>query len=254
MIEPRAVYRYVTGIGDNFNHYIRFDQRDIIAANEMLLSLTNRLYAKRGDNIEEILTWELTQKRYFDPTFGGASPRERATSSRRPRTPRHTRSWWDRGMSPIVSKLRASPIGGVGVEWRADYDPFFRSVVDSNLSLYYRWNQYSVQAGQQHGAQSARRAGAIGESIHGRLRPGRRQPPRPQCGILRRLRLPPALCCTRHRRSRTTRIAAASACSSVESRAGVRDETLFRIAFLDRERRDIRDIAEAGPYLLMHRF
>ena len=40
--------------------------------NDLLLSLTNRIYAKRGDTVQEIFTWELMQKRYFDPTFGVA--------------------------------------------------------------------------------------------------------------------------------------------------------------------------------------
>jgi ribosomal protein S18 acetylase RimI-like enzyme len=32
----------------------------------------NRVFAKRGDTVQEIFTWQLGQKRYFDPTFGGA--------------------------------------------------------------------------------------------------------------------------------------------------------------------------------------
>ena len=73
VIEPRAVYRYVTGIGTDFNRFIRFDERDLLSdTNEVLLSITNRVYAKRGDTVQEILTWDVMQKRYFDPTFGGA--------------------------------------------------------------------------------------------------------------------------------------------------------------------------------------
>src|SRR5208337_1236812 len=73
VIEPRATYRYVTGIGTDFNRYIGFDETDLLAnTNELQLSLTNRVYAKRGDSVLEIFTWELKQKRYFDPTFGGA--------------------------------------------------------------------------------------------------------------------------------------------------------------------------------------
>ena len=73
VIEPRVTYRYVTGIGDDFVRFIRFDENDLTAnTNELLLSLANRIYAKRGNTVEEIFTWELSQKRYFDPTFGGA--------------------------------------------------------------------------------------------------------------------------------------------------------------------------------------
>ena len=73
VIEPRVTYRYVTGIGDDFVRFIRFDENDLASnTNELLISIANRIYAKRGNTVEEIFTWELSQKRYFDPTFGGA--------------------------------------------------------------------------------------------------------------------------------------------------------------------------------------
>ena len=78
VIEPRAVYRYVNGIGEDFNRFIRFGERDILSnTNAVLLSLANRVYAKRGEAVAEILTWEVMQKRYFDPTFGGVLSRTR---------------------------------------------------------------------------------------------------------------------------------------------------------------------------------
>src|SRR6185503_19386612 len=50
VIEPRATYRYVTGIGTDFNKFIRFDESDLLSnTNEVELSLTNRVYAKRGN-------------------------------------------------------------------------------------------------------------------------------------------------------------------------------------------------------------
>ena len=86
VIEPRATYRYVTGVGDEFNRIIRFDQTDLLTdTNEVELSLTNRIYAKRGDSVQEIFTWEVAQKRYFDPTFGGRSSPASATCSPAPR-------------------------------------------------------------------------------------------------------------------------------------------------------------------------
>jgi LPS-assembly protein len=46
VIEPRVVYRYVTGV-NNFQQIIRFDARDILTnTNEVEYSVTNRLYAK----------------------------------------------------------------------------------------------------------------------------------------------------------------------------------------------------------------
>src|SRR5581483_5671772 len=73
VIEPRATYRYVSGIGSDFNRFIRFDETDLLSnTSELELSLTNRVYARRGNAVAEIFTWQLWQKRFFDPTFGGA--------------------------------------------------------------------------------------------------------------------------------------------------------------------------------------
>ena len=88
VIEPRATYHYVTGMGDDFNRFIRFDETDLLAnTNEVEISLTNRIYAKRGDSVQEIFTWEVAQKRYFDPTFGGALGLRRAQRLRQHRGP-----------------------------------------------------------------------------------------------------------------------------------------------------------------------
>src|SRR5215467_10415206 len=47
VIEPRIVYRYVTGI-NNFDRILRFDARDVLSdTNEVEYALVNRIYAKR---------------------------------------------------------------------------------------------------------------------------------------------------------------------------------------------------------------
>ena len=46
-MEPRVVYRYVAGV-DNFDHLLRFDERDIVSdTNEVEYSIVNRLFSKR---------------------------------------------------------------------------------------------------------------------------------------------------------------------------------------------------------------
>ncbi len=149
VIEPRATYRYVTGIGTDFNRYIRFDETDLLAnTNELELSLTNRIYAKRGDVVQEIFTWELSQKRYFDPTFGGALvPGVRNVFTESADLTAYGFLTEPRGTSPVVSLLRASPISGVGIQWQADYDPRYSALVDSFVSVDYRWQKYYISAG-----------------------------------------------------------------------------------------------------------
>jgi LPS-assembly protein len=149
VIEPRATYRYVTGIGDDFNRFIRFDETDLLSnTNELELSLTNRIYAKRGDSVQEIFTWELLQKRYFDPTFGGAlAPGVRNVFESTADLTGYAFLVGPRSTSPVVSLLRTNPIGGLGMQWQADYDPRQHGIVDSTLSVDYRWQKYFVSAG-----------------------------------------------------------------------------------------------------------
>ncbi len=149
VIEPRATYRYVTGIGSDFDRFIRYDETDLLSnTNELELSLTNRIYAKRGDSVLEIFTWELLQKRYFDPTFGGALiPGVRNVFESTADLTGYAFLDNPRSASPVVSLLRMSPINGLGIQWQADYDPGTRAIVDSTLSVDYRWQKYFVSAG-----------------------------------------------------------------------------------------------------------
>ncbi len=149
VIEPRLTYRYVTGIGTDYERFIRFDENDLLSnTNELLIGLTNRIYAKRGNAVQEIFTWELFQKRYFDPTFGGAlvDGVRNVVASTSDLTA-YAFLVGPRSTSPVVSLFRASPITGLGVQWQADYDARRGSVVDSSLSVDYRWGHYFVSAG-----------------------------------------------------------------------------------------------------------
>jgi LPS-assembly protein len=150
VIEPRATYRYVTGIGTDYVRFIRFDETDLRSnTNELLLSLANRIYAKRGNNVEEIFTWELFQKRYFDPTFGGALLNGRRNVIY-PAADLAAYAFLvgPRNYSPVVSLFRASPINGLGIQWQADYDPYGnRGLVNSSLAVDYRVRKYFVSAG-----------------------------------------------------------------------------------------------------------
>jgi LPS-assembly protein len=150
VIEPRATYRYVGGIGDDYTRFIRFDETDLASnTNELLLSIANRIYARRGDSVEEIFSWEVFQKRYFDPTFGGAlvagqrnviAPTADLTAYAFLVGPRST--------SPVVSLMRFGPVHGLGFRWQTDYDPRLGRIVDSSVAIDYRFAKYFVSAGQ----------------------------------------------------------------------------------------------------------
>jgi LPS-assembly protein len=153
VIEPRATYRYVTGIGTDYDRFVRFDQSELLSnTNELELSLTNRIYAKRGDNVQEIFTWELLQKRYFDPTFGGAlvagQPNVFMASAD---LTAYAFLVGPRSSSPVASVLRATPLAGslgsVSFNWQTDYDPRYHSIVDSYFSVDYHYQKYFISAG-----------------------------------------------------------------------------------------------------------
>jgi LPS-assembly protein len=149
VIEPRATYRYVTGVGKDFERFIRFDDTDLLTdTNEVEISLTNRIFAKRGDAVDEIFLWQLGQKRFFDQTFGGALVEGRRnvfeTSAN---FAAYSFLLGPRSASPVTSMMRISPIAGLGVVWQSDFDPRTRGIVDSAFTVDYRWREYTVSAG-----------------------------------------------------------------------------------------------------------
>jgi LPS-assembly protein len=150
VIEPRATYEYVTGIGQDFNKVIRFDQTDLLSnTNQVTFSLTNRLYAKRGDDVSEIFSWELSGARYFDPTFGGAIiPGQRNVLLSQIELTPFAFLDGPRTYSPIVSALRASPKWNIAFEWRTDYDPARHGIVASSASADWRKGAFFVSVGQ----------------------------------------------------------------------------------------------------------
>ncbi|MGC2172145.1 MAG: LPS assembly protein LptD [Candidatus Sulfotelmatobacter sp.] len=176
VIEPRAVYRFVTGV-NNFANVLKFDERDILTdTHEVEYGFVTRLYAKRtsgkpegcdtimsaltvggpapestipwqhanplasppcqtGPPVRELVTWELAQKYFLDPTFGGALiPGQRnvftttadLTGIAFLSEPRH--------LSPLVSRLRVETSSRTDAEWDLDYD-FQNNRVDASTLL-----------------------------------------------------------------------------------------------------------------------
>jgi LPS-assembly protein len=123
-IEPDVVYRYVNGVND-FGGIIRFDQEDTLTdTNEIQYGITNRLFRKRKDgSAEELLTWRLAQKYYFDPTFGGAIvPGQRNVFEALDDLTPFPFADGIRRMSPVVSDLTINPGGTYDAEFIEDYD------------------------------------------------------------------------------------------------------------------------------------
>ncbi len=148
VVEPRASFRKVSGVED-FDRIIRFDETELVAdTTEAELSLTNRLLTKRDGQVYEWASWEVWQRRYFDPDFGGAVVRGRrnVVASAIDLT---GYAFLDgpRRYSPVVSALRLHPTTGFGLEWRSDYDPLRQKVVNSGLTADARFSKYFVSVG-----------------------------------------------------------------------------------------------------------
>jgi len=148
VIEPRVSYRYVSGIRD-FDEIVRFDSTDLVSnTNQLEISLTNRVYAKRGSDVWEVFTWQLWQQRYFDPTFGGAVvPGQRNVVLSSVELTPYAFLNGPRNYSPVVSAIWVSPKPGWRFEWRTDYDPLVKKVVDSSFSSDLRKGNFFLSAG-----------------------------------------------------------------------------------------------------------
>ena len=150
VVEGEATYEYVTGV-NAFQKIIHFDETDVVSNTKQLtLSLTNRLYKKDKDgNVSEILTWQISQARFFDPTFGGAVvagqrnvvvAAEEITSLPFLDGPR--------SYSPVVSLLRMTLFPVFGIDWRTDYDPLRHKFVDNSVAANVRYHLVGVSIGE----------------------------------------------------------------------------------------------------------
>lgn len=148
VIETRASVRHAAGVND-FNRVVLFDSTDLVAnSSEVEVSIANRLYTKdKAGTAKEVMSWELWQRRYLDPTFGGAivPGRRNVIDSSVGLTPF---AFLDgtRHYSPIVSSFRLQP-NRVGIEWRSDYDPARMRFVNSTFTADSRWSNYYLSAG-----------------------------------------------------------------------------------------------------------
>ncbi len=148
VVEPRAELRYVSGIGSDFSKTIRFDDIDLLTdTKELEISVANRLFVKRASgDVQEVVSWEVKQARYFDPTFGGAvvAGQRNVIASSESITPF---AFLDgpRNYSPINSTLRFQD--KFGVQWTTDYDPLRSRITDTGLTIDVRFSRWFVSTG-----------------------------------------------------------------------------------------------------------
>lgn len=124
-IEPDIQYSYVNGVND-FGRIIRFDEDDTLTdTNEVEYGVTQRLYRKTDDgDAEELVSWQLAQKYFFDPTFGGALvPGQRNVFQTLVDLTPFAFADEPRRFSPIVSDLTIEPGKRYDTQFILNYDP-----------------------------------------------------------------------------------------------------------------------------------
>ena len=124
-VEPYITYRDVNGVND-FGRFLRFDEDDTITdTNELEYGIKQRLFRRTGeDGADELVTWRLAEKYFFDPTFGGAlvpgqpnvfQTLDTFTPFAFADVPRH--------FSPIASDLKIEPGKRFDTQFLVNYDP-----------------------------------------------------------------------------------------------------------------------------------
>ena len=187
VIEPRMHYDYVNGVS-NFADVVRFDSTDVLSnTNEIEYGVVNRIYAKRlnpdtsdcdvqamstlnvgappqvgavpweapapekqrcATGPREVVSWEIAQKYYFDPTFGGAFvPGERnvftSTVDFTGVAFLNTR----RNFAPIISRLRVETSLRTNTEWDLDYDTKTGQINGSTALVNYHYGPFTIGGG-----------------------------------------------------------------------------------------------------------
>jgi len=123
VIEPDVTYRYVTGVND-FGSILRFDEYDTLTdTNELEYSVTQRLFHGTPSGTDEVASWTVSQKYYFDPTFGGALvPGQRNVFQAVDSLSPFAFADGVRRFSPVTSDLRISPNSRYEIELIQDFD------------------------------------------------------------------------------------------------------------------------------------
>jgi LPS-assembly protein len=101
-----------------------------------------------GPPVREVITWELAQKYYLDPTFGGALvPGTRNVFAATVDLTGNAFLNDARRLSPLISRLRIQPTSRIDGEWDLDYDVKKGRIDASTALLSYRFGLFTFGGG-----------------------------------------------------------------------------------------------------------
>jgi LPS-assembly protein len=160
VIEPELTYHFVDGIGANAQDVLLVDTTDIPTdTNELGFSLTQRFYVRPRpcNNVDspeclsrprEWASWQISQKYFLDPNFGGALiPGRRNVFTSTLDLTGVAFLTEPRNLSPLVSRMRFEAVHNLRVEWDLDYDPKLGRFGADNIFAGYSWGITTIGLG-----------------------------------------------------------------------------------------------------------
>jgi len=166
VIEPELTYRFVGGINAQARNVPLIDATDIATdTNEVGFRLTQRFYvrptrqpvcAASDEETDEPCpaqprewaSWEIAQKFFLNPNFGGALiPGRRNVFDSTLDLSAVAFLTSPRNISPVTSRLRFETINNLRVEWDLDYDSIAGQLGANNLFAGYSWGKTTVGVG-----------------------------------------------------------------------------------------------------------
>jgi LPS-assembly protein len=170
VVEPELSYRFVAGIGAQARNVLLVDTDDIATdTNEVGLSLMQRFYVRptstatspqpcpetdkepSGDcpaKPREWASWQIAQKFFFDPNFGGALiPGRRNVFDSTLDLTGVAFLTEPRNFSPLISRLRFEAIDNLRIEWDVDFDPKTGRLDSDNIFAGYSWGNTTIGLG-----------------------------------------------------------------------------------------------------------
>ncbi|MGB9486693.1 MAG: LPS assembly protein LptD [Terriglobia bacterium] len=154
VIEPDIVYRLVKARDpEELANVVRYDDLDILSqTNEVEYSLTNIILARKDvpagttdtPQAQELISWRISQKYYFDSTFGGV------LGPNNPIVWEPTLSLTGfhfipgRRLSPVVSDLKLAPFSFYDTELKLDLSPNGQGILDAGITSHVRHGVYGL--------------------------------------------------------------------------------------------------------------
>jgi LPS-assembly protein len=106
---------------------------------------------KKGPQVREVVTWELAQKYFLDPTFGNALiPGRRNVFTTTADLTGIAFLTDARRLSPLISRLRIQTTSRTDAEWDLDYDIKKGLINASTVLVNYRLGQFTFGAGDAY--------------------------------------------------------------------------------------------------------